>query len=524
MGLTLLLRLGIAGLVLHPAWARAADDSAAPLATRLQAFVDQTSLSGVVCAFDATGTVAVASRGVADARTQAPLSETSLFRIGSLSKTVLALALFRMAEQGEFDLHATSAPALAWVLGAEPEGGERLPTHEELLHHTSGLRDPPALWLPYPLGEDRRVSTARELLPLGLRLARATAPGERFAYANLNYALLGEALRLRTGTTLEVALRQKLFAPLGLRDLGVTPDAAQRARLSQGHFSVLGRLVTREAALGAEADAFRDAAASGNLFSSCGDLAALLRAALWGPLFEKEPTRRQWLRPALEDYAAGAVVQQAQGHTRVRHAGAVPGFTSFFEVDLEARRGFIVLSNLDVSAVDESGLSRGLRELVLTSPPEAPPRDGSRHDSLFAPLRLGIHAALAPTLPGRVAQGLVALGLLGVMLRKPVRSRLETLAESLGMLALALMLSALTEMSLAPSGVMLVAFGLCGAVTLKRAAATPWWPPRLSQRVSTVLSLALVLACLAVGVSWAWHPPASLSPGPEHAGPPTGRL
>ncbi|QDE86288.1 serine hydrolase domain-containing protein [Myxococcus xanthus] len=497
--------MGVACLALLPGQALATH-GAEPLPQRLQAFVDQTPLSGVVCAFDDTGTLAVAKRGVADARTQAALTEDSLFRVGSLSKMVVALALLRMAERGEFDLGATAAPALTQVLGAAPADTERLPTHDELLHHTSGLKDPPLLWLPYLLGEDRRVSTARELLPLGLRLAKAAPPGERFRYANLNYALLGEALRLRTRTTLEAALQAQLLAPLGLRDIGVSPDEAQRARLSQGHFSLLGRLVTREALLGTEADAFRDTAASGNLFASCGDLAVLLRAAFWGPLFEQEETRRQWLRPALENYAGGVVVRVEESRARAGHAGAVPGFTSFFEVHPEARRGFIVLSNLDLSAGDPAALSRPLRRLVLGDSEPTATEPSARHAPLLGPLRLGLHAALAPTPFGRMAQTLIAAGLLVHLLRKRGRSRVEALTESLGVVALGLTLGALTEMSLGMRGAVLAALGLGAAVMLQRAAPTPWLPPRRSQRLSAALSLALVVACLAVGVYWSWLP------------------
>ena|GEM_PF-6656043 len=504
----LLLHLGLVGLAAQPGRALAADGASAPLSQRLQGFIDQTSLSGVVCAFDDTTTLAVAKRGVSDARTQAPLSDDSLFRIGSLSKTVMALALFRMAEQGDFDLGATAAPALARVLGEAPADTERLPTHDELLHHTSGLRDPPLPWLPYLMGEDRRVSTAQELLPLGLGRARAAAPGERFGYANLNYALLGEALRLSTGTTLESSLREKLLAPLGLRDIGVAPLGEQRERLSQGHFSLLGHLVTREAALGAVPDAFRDAAASGNLFASCGDLAALLRAAFWGPLFQKEETRRQWLRPALEHYAGGAVVHVEDGRSRVRHAGAVPGFTSFYEVAPEARRGFIVLSNLDLSAVDEAALAGELRKLVLDSSEPASPERAMRHTSLLGPVRLGLHAALAPTPFGRVSQGLIAVGLAFSLLRKRPRSRLEACSESLGLVALWQMVGTLAEMPLVMCGVLLAPLGFAAAVMLKRAAPSSWLPPSPSQRASAVVGLVLGVAVLAVGVYWRWHLPA----------------
>jgi D-alanyl-D-alanine carboxypeptidase len=481
----------------------------APLAERLRPFADRGSFSGVVCIFDDTPEVSEVAVGLADARQGSRNAPDSLFRIGSLSKTVTALLLLRMAERDGLDLDASSEWVLSEVLGRAPSSSERLPTLRELMHHTSGLRDPSPLWLPYLVGEDRRVSTARELLPLGFPAARAWAPGERFAYANVNYALLGEAIRLHTGGTLEAALRVHLAEPLGLRNVGVEPGSEQRARLSQGHLPSFGSLVTREEALGRAPDAYRDAAASGNLFASCRDFAALLRAAVWGPLFQREETRRRWLEPAHGNYAGGVVVDAESGRVRLRHAGAVAGYTSFFEVYPDARLGFVVLANLDVSAVEEAALARSLRALILEdgsapAPASPPGREDSAggQSRLLITLRFWLHAALAPTVPGRVAQVLLFAALTAVLFRRRAHSRLDALSDVLGVAGGGLIVCVLAEMAPWLALTLLAVLG-GGAVTLlSRAKRLPWLPPSMARLGHSALSLLLSATFFGLGVGY----------------------
>lgn len=504
--------VGMLGLLPGPGHA-ATGSREQPLAELLRGPAERGSFSGVVCVFDDTSVVSEVAVGLADASRGTPQTTDALFRIGSLSKVVVALALLRMEEQGEIDLGASSAPAIARALGQAPPLAERQPTYWELLNHTSGLRDPPSLWLPFLVGEDRRVSTARELLPLGLGAARRRAPGERFAYANVNYALLAEALRLRTGGSYEARLRSLLSEPLGLEDLGVVPEEAQRARLSQGHFNVLGRLVPREQLLGSAPDAYRDEAASGNLFASCRDFAALLRAAVWGPLFQREETRRQWLEPARAHYAGGVLVDVESGRRRLRHAGAVVGYSSLFELYPEARRGFVLLSNLDASAVESASLARALRAFVLGDGAvpgtggaayEAAPSVGRR---LLVALRLGLHAALAPTMVGRIIQVLLVLAVTAGLIRKRSRDRLDALARASSASGLCLMLSSLGEMGLTLSLLLLLVPGGGALRLLIREHPRPWLSPRGSERVSSVLSCVLGMALFVLGATWSQPAP-----------------
>jgi CubicO group peptidase (beta-lactamase class C family) len=65
--------------------------------------------------------------------------------------------------------------------------------------------------------------------------ARRHKPGEEYEYSNLGAGLLGHALARKAGTSYEQLVIERICKPLGMHDTKMTLDAADRARLAQGH-------------------------------------------------------------------------------------------------------------------------------------------------------------------------------------------------------------------------------------------------------------------------------------------------
>jgi CubicO group peptidase (beta-lactamase class C family) len=170
--------------------------------------------------------------GSADLQTSTPVSaQTTLFRIGSVSKLFTATAVLQLVEQDKLNLHADVNTYLKTfhLPATYPEPI----TLAHLLTHTAGFEDRETGL--YPL-------TTSDLEPLGRWLAehipaRVRPPGELTAYSNYGYALAGYIVEQVSGVPFEQYIGQHLFQPLGMRESTFRQPlpASLSADLSQGY-------------------------------------------------------------------------------------------------------------------------------------------------------------------------------------------------------------------------------------------------------------------------------------------------
>jgi CubicO group peptidase (beta-lactamase class C family) len=155
--------------------------------------------------------------GFADLATSTPATPRTSYLWFSMTKTVTATAVVRLAEEGELDL---DAPADEYYGGLKVVSQPTPVTVRHLLSHSSGLANPvPIRWVYAAAGPvpDRRAFVER-LLGKNRRLR--FAPGERAGYSNLGYLVLGEVIAEVTGTSYEDHVRQEILSPLGMERTG----------------------------------------------------------------------------------------------------------------------------------------------------------------------------------------------------------------------------------------------------------------------------------------------------------------
>ncbi len=148
--------------------------------------------------------------GFADLATRQPVSATTLFDVGSITKTFVAALTLQLADQGVLGL---ADPVSRWLPGVTGNPGA---TVRELLDHTSGIDDPFAhVPLPDALGAHPLVAwtPARVLRYVG---RPHFAPGRGWYYSNANYLLLGQIIQRATGQSVATLIRQRFLGPLGL--------------------------------------------------------------------------------------------------------------------------------------------------------------------------------------------------------------------------------------------------------------------------------------------------------------------
>jgi len=167
------------------------------------------------------------------------------FRVASVSKMIATAAFLPLAAAKGLDLDADASEAVGFRL-RHPAHPDVPITPRMLLSHTGGLRNGPSY--PVPLGH----RLAEAFTPGGRHLDGGAwfgpaehRPGDWFAYADVNFALVAQMLERLSGERFDRHLRRVLFAPLGL-DIGYNwsgVSAARRARAAAAVHLVDGRWV-----------------------------------------------------------------------------------------------------------------------------------------------------------------------------------------------------------------------------------------------------------------------------------------
>jgi CubicO group peptidase (beta-lactamase class C family) len=292
-------------------------------------------------------------RGVTDTSSKGPVTEETVFRIGSVTKTFTAVAVMQLWEQGLVDLDAPVARYLRAFSLVPAKPGQRPVTLPHLLTHTAGIGYwPRAADLLRPrLGSGvqaaRPVGSLAEYLRSGLRVE--VEPGTKWMYSNHGFATLGQVVEDVTGVPFDRYLLHHVFDPLGMDHNDLIVSARLRDRLATGY--VLRRH-------GLEPVPWRDVPTpgGGGICSTMRDMANYVAALLGGGRNEtgsilRPETVASMFRPHFQPDpripGMGLAFElRAEGrHRIVGKDGVVSGFLAQMLLAPDDDIGVIVLSN-----------------------------------------------------------------------------------------------------------------------------------------------------------------------------------
>ncbi|HEY0034419.1 MAG TPA: serine hydrolase domain-containing protein, partial [Devosia sp.] len=191
-----------------------------------QCFEEQAKLvpfSGVVV-MDRSGATFSRAAGTADGEEQIPVTRATQFRLASVQKVLTKIAIGRLVDQGKLTF---DAPISRFLKGLPAELGAV--TVEQLLHHRSGVSG--FLGVGPELGSRlAQATTATDLLPLIVAEPLEFRPGEREAYSNGGYWVLGAVIEAITGKSYGQYLDESIYRPLGMSASGLVSGDATAVR------------------------------------------------------------------------------------------------------------------------------------------------------------------------------------------------------------------------------------------------------------------------------------------------------
>ena len=181
--------------------------------------------------------VAIGATGVRARGSPEKATEDDLWHLGSCTKAMTATLCALLVEEGKLAWDAPLAAGLG-DLAAKADPGWKGATLEMLLRNRGGASSavPPPLWKA-AWNHPGTPKEARWGLVGGfLALAPRHPPGTAFEYSNMNFVLAGAMAEKAAGKDWETLMRERLFAPLGMKTAGFgAPGSAKSVDQPRGH-------------------------------------------------------------------------------------------------------------------------------------------------------------------------------------------------------------------------------------------------------------------------------------------------
>jgi CubicO group peptidase (beta-lactamase class C family) len=183
---------------------------------------------GVALGIVDNGVITTRGLGVTNVEDPLPVNEHTVFPIASISKTFAATAMMRLVEQGKVDLRAPVRKYLPDFKVGD-ENVARDVTVWNLVTHSPG-------WEGQVAGPERGEDTLRNFVATVMPgLMQVAPPAAAWSYNNAAYSVAGRLIEAVTKTSINRALRDLVFAPLGLTHTGTTTGDFIVNRFAAGH-------------------------------------------------------------------------------------------------------------------------------------------------------------------------------------------------------------------------------------------------------------------------------------------------
>lgn len=316
--------------------------------------ISDQKITGLSIGIIANGKIVMAKGyGVANIEHKIPASQNSVYKIGSLSKQLVATGIMTLIQSGKIKLTDT----VTKYFNDAPATWNNI-TIRHLLNHTSGLvRESPA-FQPMLLQHDTVLIKAAYKVPL------VFATGTKWQYCNLGYFMLADIIRQVSGKTFQQYMQEEVFAKHGLSTMQPTSTKMLVPDRADGYV-----LAGKDSLFNAtDYIAFRP---SGAFLSSITDMLKWELLIQNSQLLSKDSWQQMWTDTvrtgAVEDtkieyYGYGWFVTTFKNRLLVDHGGSLPGFRSIYYRFPADKTAFIILTNSDHTKA--SVIAQGISEIL----------------------------------------------------------------------------------------------------------------------------------------------------------------
>lgn len=293
--------------------------------------------------------------GLAKVSENVALDPGMSLRVGSITKQFTAAAIMLLAEQGKLapsDKVGQYLPAFA--------AADSSVTIEHLLTHTSGIRN--YTELPHFVERMNSDVSVEDAIAFFKDAKPEFAQGDRFAYSNSNYFLLGAIIERVSGMPYADFMARNVFEPLQLTHTRIETGAAPA--------DVIGYTQERRKVTVSPDYSMRWPYAAGALRTSVDDLALWDQAIVHGKLLKPESWQRMATSYRLHGiratgYGYGFFIRSIRGKAAIEHGGDIGGFSADMMRFPQEEIFIAVLANNDAGDPPPDELAAKIAALVL---------------------------------------------------------------------------------------------------------------------------------------------------------------
>jgi CubicO group peptidase (beta-lactamase class C family) len=337
-----------------------APEKRAQIEKTVSAFMTANSIPGISIAIVQNGQpVWSAGFGMSDLEDSAPATSSTLYRLGSISKPLTAVAILQLYERGKLDL---DAPVQKYC-PAFPQKDSPI-TSRQVLGHLAGIRH-------YnkdgkgdvPEDSARHFATMEESLQLFASDPLLSKPGTEFHYSTYGYTLLGCVLEGAAGQKYVDFVRENVLRPAAMDHTQVDDFFAILPHRTRWYHRDKSGAVQNAGVLDSSYKI-----PGGGLVSSADDMANFDAAILADKLVKRTTRDLMWTVAQPTDgkpshYALGWFVTDKFGVHVVGHDGGQQGTSTGILLAPDRNLAVVVLANMD--SVNTSALAESLLKITL---------------------------------------------------------------------------------------------------------------------------------------------------------------
>ncbi len=279
------------------------------------------------------------SYGSANLEWDVPNTPGTKFRLGSITKQFTAACILLLEERGKLKIE----DPIRKYLPDLPASYEKV-TIFHVMTHTAGipsLTDGPDYLKFRPF-----LHTPEQLVALFRDKPLQFVPGEKMAYSNSGYILLGYLLEKVSGERYQDFLQKNILTPLGMKDSGHDSNSDIIMHRAAGYTPGPNGMAN------ADFEHMSVPFSAGALYSTTEDLFRWEQGLFGGKLLSAASLEKM-TTPFKSGYALGVGASTANGRKQISHGGGISGFNAFLSYCPDDKLTVAVLGNLNGNAPQE---------------------------------------------------------------------------------------------------------------------------------------------------------------------------
>jgi CubicO group peptidase (beta-lactamase class C family) len=293
--------------------------------------------------------------GMQDVENDVPARASTVYRLGSISKPITAVAVMQLFERGRLDLDAPvqkycpAFPEKQWPV-----------TTRQVLGHLSGIRH-------YKSDEEFNSTRLYAGITEGLAMFKDDPllhePGAKYTYTTFGYSVLGCVVEGASGLKFADFVRENVFRPALMERIRVDSVAEIIRGRAQGYrITDKGELTNSPLA----DNSYK--VPGGGFVSTAEDLARFAAALQAGRLLKRETAEMMYARQKTKDgketsYGLGWGVSERNGQRAIGHSGGQQRVSTFLHMQPDQGLAVVLMSNLENARLGE--LAQQIGDVLL---------------------------------------------------------------------------------------------------------------------------------------------------------------